>query len=256
MLAATRRERIVELVSARRSISSDELAEALGVSVETVRRDLRTLDETRQLQRVRGGAIHAEVRTSNKEPSFTDRTILAADAKNAIGESAAQLLVGANTVFVDIGTTAIAVARAMLGSFTGTVITPSMWVAEVLSSGSDIDVFMPGGKVRGGDMSISGSTARAFLRDVNPDVAFLGTGGIDIGAGLTDFELQEVDIKRTVLQNSQRSYALADSSKFMTRAPFKVCDLSELTGIITDPDLPSDTLDSFVAGGVEILTGL
>ncbi|MCV7061014.1 DeoR/GlpR transcriptional regulator [Mycolicibacterium vaccae] len=149
MLAATRRERIVELVSARRSISSDELAEALGVSVETVRRDLRTLDETRQLQRVRGGAIHAEVRTSNKEPSFTDRTILAADAKNAIGESAAQLLLGANTVFVDIGTTAIAVARAMLGSFTGTVITPSMWVAEVLSSGSDIDVFMPGGKVRG-----------------------------------------------------------------------------------------------------------
>lgn len=253
MLAATRREKIVGLVSARRSISSEELAEALGVSVETVRRDLKTLDETRQLQRVRGGAIQAEVRTSNQEPSYTDRTVLAADAKNTIGQLAAQLLPGANTVFVDIGTTAIAVARAMLGSFSGTVITPSMWVAEVLSAAPDIDVFMPGGKVRAGDMSISGSTARAFLRDVNPDVAFLGTGGIDISAGLTDFELQEVDIKRTVIQNSRRSYALADSSKFMTRAPFKVCELSELSGLITDPALPADTLDSFAASGVAIL---
>ena len=168
MLAATRREKIVGLVSARGAISNDELAEALGISVETVRRDLKTLDENRQLQRVRGGAIQAEVRASNKEPSFSDRTVLAANAKNSIGQMAAQLLPGANTVFVDIGTTAIAVARAMLGSFAGTVITPSMWVAEVLSAESDIDVFMPGGKVRGGDMSISGSTVIDAKRTRGP----------------------------------------------------------------------------------------
>lgn len=252
MLAAIRRERIVDLVSAHHSISSDELAEQLEVSVETVRRDLTALHEIGQLTRVRGGAIHSEVRASS-EPSFRDRTKIAIGEKNAIAEIAAQLAEGLSTIFIDIGTTSTAVARALVDSFAGTVITPSMRVAEVLGASENIDIFIPGGKIRAGDMSVSGSTACEFLESVNPDIAFLGTGGIDLDAGFTDFELQEIDIKRTVLRNSRRSFALADSSKFSVRAPFKVCDLADLAGIITDPELPSVEQERYISNGVEVL---
>lgn len=254
MLAATRRAKIIELVTTHRSVSNDALVEALGVSVETVRRDLDHLHREGALTRVRGGAIRK--RTSvPAEPSFPTRRGLATAEKSAIARAAIDLLADARTVFLDIGTTATALAGALAREFRGTVVTPSMRVAEILSESAAIEVLVPGGRVRAGDMSISGPPARSFLAEINPDIAFLGTGGVDLEAGVTDFELSEVDIKRVVMANSARSYALADSSKLAVRAPYHVCALTEVDAIITDSHVSESDLQAFRSSDVDLVLG-
>ncbi|MPV49703.1 DeoR family transcriptional regulator [Pseudactinotalea sp. HY160] len=254
MLAATRRARIVDLVRSHRSISNDALASELDVSVETVRRDLDHLHRQGALQRVRGGAVRRRTAVST-EPSFPARQDLAAAEKNVIAHAAAALVAESRTVFLDIGTTAAAVATVLAPEFRGTVVTPSMRVAEILSESAAIEVLVPGGRVRGGDMSISGPTARAFLADINPDVTLLGTGGVDLEAGITDFELAEVDIKRVVMANSAHTYALADSSKVAVRAPYRVCDLSEVDAVVTDPGISESDRDAFDSHGIDVIVG-
>lgn len=236
MLAAERRARIVDLVRARSTMTNEDLVAELGVSIETVRRDLERLHQDGAVRRVRGGAVRMHT-SLPVEPSFPARSDIAAGEKLAIGEHARSLLDGDQLVFIDIGTTAVAVARALVGFFQGTVVTPSMRVAEILSESAGVEVLVPGGRVRAGDMSISGPSARAFLQDINPDVAFIGTGGVDFQAGVTDFELVEVDVKHVVIEHSDRSYALADSSKFAVRAPYRVCDLGDVTAVLTDPEV-------------------
>lgn len=254
MLAATRHATIARLVGDKRSMTNDELAAELGVSIETIRRDLDLLDKNGSVRRVRGGAVHKRTSVAS-EPSFPDRQDIAAEQKREIARQALELLDGARTVFVDIGTTAAAIASIIVDTFEGSVVTPSMHVAGILSTSRAIDVLVPGGRVRPGDMSISGPTARAFLADINPDVAFIGTGGVDLQAGITDFELAETDIKRVVIENSDRSYAVADSNKIGVRAPYHVCSLDAVTAIVSDSAVADADREAFAECGSTIRTG-
>lgn len=233
---------------------TEHAAQVLGVSVETIRRDLEHLDHAGELVRVHGGAIPVGMAPA-AEPPFEDRSVLAADAKRAIGRAAAALAADARTLFLDLGTTALQVAATLSASAPLTVITPSMRVAEVLTTKASITVVMPGGVVRGGELCISGTQAVEFMRDVSPDVALLGSGGVSTGRGLTDFELNEVPLKRVTLKNSSRAYALADSSKIESVAPYRVCDLAELTGIITDAGVATADRESLESAGVDIIVG-
>ena len=254
MLAAARRARIVDLVRHEEAVQTEQLAQTLDVSVETVRRDLEHLERAGSLQRVRGGAVRTPTSLA-VEPPFDARTSLAADQKAAIGKAGARLMQSARTVFLDIGTTAAAVARAIDPHFSGTIVTPSMRIAELLVGHRDLTVLVPGGRLRSGDLSISGPTARQFLSDIYPDVAFIGTGAVDVDAGLTDFEIDEVEIKRVVIANSDRCYALADSTKVGARAPYRVCDLADVDAVVCDDAVPDAERDRFAASGVELIVG-
>ncbi|PFG44940.1 DeoR family transcriptional regulator [Georgenia soli] len=244
MLAASRRSRILEIVRDQESVQTEELVDVLGVSVETVRRDLEHLERAGSLLRVRGGALKTPA-TPGTEPPFDARVTLASKEKEQVAKAAARLMESTRTVFIDIGTTAAAVARSIGPEFTGTVVTPSVRIAEMLAGISGATVLLPGGQLRPGDLAISGPTARQFLADIYPDVAFIGTGGVDVDAGLTDFELVEVEIKRVMIANSRRSYALADSSKLGSRAPYRVCDLTELDGVISDRQVSQRLRNAF-----------
>lgn len=251
VLAATRRSRIVELLRNQRSVQNDHLVAELGVSVETVRRDLEQLDKAGVLVRVRGGAV-GKRNSMPVEPPFPARQNLGAEEKQAMGRLAVSLVDDCRTLFVDIGTSAEAVANVLVSTFRGTVVTPSMRVAGILAESRDIEVLVPGGRVRSGDMSIAGPTARSFLEAINPDVAFIGTGGVDVDAGITDFELVEVDIKRVVIDNSDRVFALAHSHKIGIRAPYRVCDLSAVDAIISDTGMPADAREAFAVRDVVV----
>lgn len=253
MLAASRRARIIELVRDERSIQTDELSRLLGVSVETVRRDLEQLERAGSLTRVRGGAV-ASPSTAGYEPPFGARVNLSSRQKEHIGAIASRLVEGAHTVFIDLGTTAAALAHALPSGFSGTVITPSVRIAELLVDRQHVSVLVPGGQLRSGDLSMSGPAARAFLADVYPDVAFIGTGGVDLHAGVTDFELAEVELKRVVVDNARRSFALADSTKLGTRAPYRVCDLERFDGVVTDDDVTASTRERYTDHGITLLT--
>lgn len=201
-------------VSSGQVISTDDLVQRLGVSAETVRRDLALLEERGVIRRVHGGAAAVDQRRA-MEPSYTERSVIRHQAKAQLAKVAVGLLENGQTVVLDIGTTAVAVAQAIPPrGFTGTVITPSLPVAVELADRPGIEVLLAGGRVRAGDLACSNAHTKAFFADVYPDIALLGSGGgVDARAGLTDFHLDEIDVRRTIIANSARNYILADSSK-------------------------------------------
>lgn len=253
MLPIKRHEAIVEAVSTGQAVSTEELVRLLSVSAETVRRDLALLEERGALRRVHGGAAVVADRRG-VEPSFTERSAIGQEAKAQVARAAAGLLHNGQTVILDIGTTAVAVARAIPRDFSGTVITPSLPVAIELADRGGVEVLLAGGRVRPGDLACSNAHTKTFFAGIYADVAFLGSGGVDAHAGLTDFHFDEVDVRRTIIANSAHSYILADSSKLAQVAPYRVCGLGEVDGLITDQEPPPSVAAAFEETGGVVLS--
>lgn len=255
MLPIERHRRIAAAVRRAGTISTEQLAADLDVSTETVRRDLTHLETRGLLSRVRGGAAApaALAGTGGEEPSFQQRATSGHQAKAAIGRAAVALLRDGMTVAVDIGTTAVELARALPMTFRGVVATPSLLVAAELATRPAVQVLVPGGRVRPGDLACSGAPAVAFFTDLHPDVAFLGSGGVDAGAGLTDFHFDEVATKRAMLAGSVRSYVLADAGKQGRIAPHRVCGFDELSGLITDEPADPELADAVERAGGTVI---
>ncbi|MEV7867682.1 DeoR/GlpR family DNA-binding transcription regulator [Streptomyces sp. NPDC088124] len=253
MLPAERHRRICEALRAQRIVSTEDFSRMLDVSQETVRRDLVTLERRGLLVRVHGGATNTAGGFGEEAP-FDERSGMERQAKVAIGAAAAALVRPGQTVVIDIGTTAVEVARALPADHRGTVATCSLLVAAELAGRPHVEVLVSGGRLRGGDLACSNAQALAFFADLRADVAFLGSGGVDASAGLTDFHLDEVATRRLMLANTVRSYILADSSKFGRVAPHRVCGLEDVDGLITDAR-PSSTLESGMerSGGVVVV---
>mgnify|MGYP001766202609 FL=1 len=215
-----------------------ELCEELHVSVETIRRDLAALERDGLLERVRGGAASVGQRLS-EEPSFLDRSNLGESAKSRIGLAAARMIPDGSTVFLDVGTTSLHVARALPPGFRGIVATNSLPAATELASRPQVEVLVSGGEVRPGDMAMAGQHAQRLFEELRADVAFLGSGGVGAVSGLTDFHLAEVLVRRVMMRNSAQSWVLADSSKFNVIAPYHVADWTGLSGLVTDAEPPA-----------------
>lgn len=250
MLPSQRRQAILESVRASEVASAESLARRFKVSVETIRRDLRALQSDGLLERVYGGAARPSGRSS--EGSFTARSLRNADSKRAIALLAASLVKPDDTVIIDVGTTALEVARALPGSFRGRVITGSVPVAMALVQRTGVDLMLCGGQVRAGDGACSGAHAEAFFAEFYADKAFLGSGGVHPDAGLTDYYPPEVVIRRTIIAHTASSYVLADSTKLGTIAVHRVCALDDITAVITD-DHDADAVTTLTTAGVTVL---
>ena len=251
VLPVERHRAITEAVTSAGVVSTETLVALVGASAETVRRDMAVLEERGVIRRVHGGAATAAVLRVGEEPSFTVRSTADRDAKTTLARVAVELLRNGQTVVIDIGTTAVEVARAIPQDFRGTIATPSLLVATELADRPGIELLVCGGRVRGGDLACSNAHAKAFFTDLYADIAFLGSGGVAADVGLTDFHLDEVDVKTTIIANSARSYVLADSSKLGRVSPHRVCGLTALDGLITDSTVPEDLSHAIAdAGGI------
>jgi len=237
MLAAKRHDLIGEALRTAGVVSTEDLAHELGVSLETVRRDLVALESRGALRRVHGGAA-LDASFGSEEASFADRVASGTELKRAIGRRAAELVSSGQTIVLDVGTTALEVARALPPNFRGTVATCSLLVASELASRREVEILVSGGRLRRGDLSLSNAQTVLFFADLRADLAFLGSGGVDATAGLTDFHLDEVATRRTIIANTARSFVLADSSKLGRVAPHRVCGLADIDGLITDGAVP------------------
>jgi DeoR family glycerol-3-phosphate regulon repressor len=246
MLPVERHKAIVNAVNAAGVVSTEGLVQLLGVSAETVRRDLALLEERGTVRRVHGGAASVVAR-GGEEPSFTERAQLEHEAKAELAQAAVSLMQSGQT-------TAVEVARAIPHSFRGTVATPSLLVAAELAERPGIDLLVSGGRVRRGDLACANAHAKSFFADLYADVAFISSGGVDAEVGLTDFHLDEVDVRKTILANSAHSYVLADSSKIGRVAPYRVCTLDAVAGLITDFPVSQDIAQAFKETGGVILT--
>ena len=234
MLPSQRRQAILAEIRAEDAASADDLARQFGVSVETIRRDLRTLHQKGLLERVYGGATRPAGRSS--EGSFTARSARHTKRKRAIAALAASLVEPGETIIIDVGTTALEVARALPASFRGRVLTNSVPAAMELSARDDLDLLLCGGSVRSGDGACSGAHAEVFFGEFYADKAFVGSGGVHPEAGLTDYYPPEVVVRRTIIAHTASTYVLADSSKLGAIAVHRVCPLDAVTAVRPEAD--------------------
>ena len=250
MLPSQRRQAILAAVRAEDAAAADDLARQFDVSVETIRRDLRALHSEGLLERVYGGATRPSGRSD--EGSFTARSSRNVDLKRAIAALAASLVEPDDTIVIDVGTTALEVARMLPAAFRGRVLTNSVAAAMALGDRPGIDLLLCGGQVRAGDGACSGAHAEAFFDEFYADKAFLGSGGVHAAAGLTDYYPPEVVVRRTIIAHTASSYVLADSSKLGTIAVHRVCALDSITAVVTDDRNPGAASD-LQAAGVSLL---
>ena len=249
MLPTQRRQAILAELRQAKAVSAEELARRFGVSLETIRRDLRGLRDRGLLERVYGGAL--SVRTA--EGDFATRSILHATRKQAIAQLAASLVEPGDTIVIDIGTTALEVARALPETFRGRVLTNSVPAVMALAEREEIELLLSGGQVRHGDAACFGAQAEAFFADFYTDKAFLGSGGVHAQAGLTDYHPPEVATRRTIIAHAAASYVLADSSKLGTIAVHRVCPLSRVTAVLTDSEASAEAVQALTAAGCTVI---
>jgi len=250
VMPAQRRIEIAEIFSDQPAVRIDDLAERFGVSRETIRRDLISLESRGLVQRVHGGGVRPEV--DSREPSFQERMALHSVEKKAMAKLAAQLIGDAGTIFLDVGTSVARIADYIPPSFTGQVITNSILAASRLGQREDIDVMVCGGRMRHGDLALSGPHAAEFLNDVFVEVAFLGSGGVHPSHGLTDFYPDEVATRRIVISNARSVFVMVDSSKIGRVATQRVCPLDQVTGVITNAGADAGLLRDLRTTGIEV----
>jgi DeoR/GlpR family transcriptional regulator of sugar metabolism len=215
----------------------------------TVRRDLESLERSGGLRRVHGGA--ASVFLSAEETPYDIRALESHEAKAAIGAAAAGLLAEGETVVLDGGTTAMEVARA-LRRRRMTVMPLALRPIFELHECPGINLLLPGGEVRPGELSLIGGLTESGFSQLRFDTCVMSPCGIDTKAGITTHLLAETAVKRAAAKASQRVIVVADSSKLGRVAFGHVCDLDDIDIVLTDSGADQQGVDELRAAGVDL----
>ena len=249
-LAAERHQRIRDLLREQRVARVDELSEALKVSPATIRRDLEELERHAVLHRVHGGAVAID--GAAEEPLFDDKTSIAAQEKDAIAEAALQLVRPRDTIYLDGGSTVLALAR-RLQSFTQlTVVTNSLRVAHAFS-GAGPRMILVGGECRRLSQTLVGPLSRPVLAATNFDVAFIGTVGVSFADGLTTTDPAEAFTKELAISRAKRVALLTDAAKFAKASLVRFATAADLDDLITDRSAPDSELDLFRSADTNVI---
>ena len=251
MYAQERQQSILSTARARGRVEVGTLAEELGVTVETVRRDLTALERLGVLRRVHGGALPVE--RLSLEPTLEHRQTQHADAKRRIGARAVMELSDGDSVLLDAGTTTLAIAEALPPELRLTVVTNSVEIAARLANRERTELMVLGGRLRRRTGAAVGQWLDAALADVAVDVAFLGTNGFTVAHGLTTPDQAEAAAKRAMGAAARRIVCVTDSSKAGQVHLHRFAATQDLATFITDTDLDDDTAQDFEDQGVEVV---
>jgi len=225
-----------------------DLAQQLHVSEDTIRRDLRDLAAAGLCTRVYGGALPPAPAAA----PLAERRMQAPQRKARLAQAAATLISAGQVLFIDAGSTNLAIAAA-LPQLPLTVVTNAAAVALALLQRPEIELIMVGGRV---DARSGANLGAAALRDaerMRPDIFFLGACGVDAEAGLSCFNYEEAEFKRSLAAASKSVLVAATREKFGTAAPFAVLPAAHLTHLVLEHDADSRQAAQFGRQGVQLL---
>lgn len=234
---------LLSVVQAQGSATVEQLADTLGVTLQTVRRDVQRLAEAGQLTRFHGG-VRAPGSTI-ENIGHRQRETLHAQGKARIARCVAAAIPHHCSLMLNIGTTTEAIARALCQHTGLRVITNNLNVASILSTNPQCEVIVVGGVVRGRDQGIVGEAAADFIRQFKVDIAVIGISGIEADGTLRDYDYREVKVAQTILQQAREVWLAADSSKFNRPAMVEVAKLSQIHRLFTDAP-PSEPYPSLL----------
>ena len=246
-----RRAALEQRILANGEIEFAAMAEEFAVSEMTIRRDVDVLERKGVARRIIGGAI--AFRGKSDEPPFASRAADASASKEHIASAVVDLLQQHETVLLDSGSSALAVAWSIRGRGLGlTVVTPSIAVAVALADEPDTTVLLAGGRVRPGELSLIGAETEASFALYNCDTYVMGIAGI-AALGVTDYHREESSVKRAALRAADRIVVVADSSKLGRIRLMNIAPLSALSVLVTDGAGDDPTVLAAREAGVEVV---
>lgn len=251
MIARARRQRVFEAIEEGGVVSVRDLAQRFAVSGITITRDLQELEQQGLVHRVHGGAI--SVRGASYESPFTARESLLFAEKQRIAHRAVELVRDGDSLILDVGTTTLAIARALKGKRNLTVLVSNLRAALELASQPAIQVIVVGGKLRVGELSMVGHLAEQTLRGFQVDKAFIGVGGITIEQGLTEFNVDEAGTKQAMLESARQRIVVADHTKFGKVMLAVVAPATAAHIIVTGGDVDAAIVARLQDAGVEVV---
>jgi DeoR family transcriptional regulator, glycerol-3-phosphate regulon repressor len=226
-----RQNTILEIARQSGRVMVDELAQRFEVTPQTIRKDLNELCDQRMLTRVHGGAI---LSSGVENVGYDARRMIASAEKEAIAHAAAAHIPDHASLFINIGTTTEAVARALLQHSGLMVITNNLNVASLMRAYPQIEVVIAGGVVRPSDGGVVGEAAVDFIRQFKVDIAVIGASAIDQDGALLDYDYREVRVAQAIISNARKVVLVCDSSKFERSAPVRIGHISQVTTFVTD----------------------
>ncbi|MBT3360745.1 MAG: DeoR/GlpR transcriptional regulator [Rhodospirillales bacterium] len=229
MLAEQRRSVILDTLSEKGAVSIADLYRKLGVSRETIRRDITRLDKEGRLRKTHGGAM-----STDNEPAFEERKSVNVEAKRSIGRVAAALVPDGASVIIDSGTTIQGLVEALADKRRLHVITNDFQAAAKLSGRNDNRVLILGGELIAGEGAIMGRDATAMLGNYFADFSFVGAGAISSHPWLMDFSREAAEIRGQMLALARCPVVLADHTKFDRLAPVRVANFEKVRHIVVD----------------------
>ncbi len=250
MLAASRKDLLLARLRSDGRIVAKELAVELGLSEDSIRRDLRELDAAGLVTRVYGGALPA----SPAVVDYAARKGVATDSKQRVGRYAASLIEPGSTVIIDGGTTALATVRALSPTLACTIITHSPTIAAALLDHA-ADVIILGGRLFKHSAVASGAAAVEAAQSISADRFLLGVTGIHETAELTTGDADEAAMKRALAARAGETFVLGSAEKIGTVSRYRVLPLGEIAGVIVDgaDEASAPTLDALAERDVRLM---
>ncbi len=249
MIPVERQRAILTALGDRGSVSIADLVDQLGVSHMTVRRDIAALEEAGRVASVSGG-VTLPSRLTLDQPHAT-KTQLRPGEKQAIAQAAAEMVKPNGLIFLDAGTTTLAIADQLAGRSDLTFLTNDLAVATTLAERSPARLYLASGQVDQANLSCEGEITAATIRQFNIDVAFLSTPAFDLRGTSVPSEAKKV-VKRAVVECANQTVLVADSSKYGRVMELRGVGLTELDAVICDDGLPQAARDSIAEQGVPL----
>jgi len=231
-----RQIKLLDAVRTRGSITVEQLADMLGVTLQTVRRDVQRLADAGLLTRFHGGVRMPSSTTENL--AYQQRETLHAAGKARIAHLVAARVPNDCALILNIGTTTEAIAKALLRHTGLRVITNNLNVASILSGNPACEVIVAGGSVRSRDRAIVGEATVDFIRQFKVDIAVIGISGIEADGSLRDYDLREVKVAQAIIAQAREVWLAADASKFNRPAMVQLAQLSQIDCLFTDAEPP------------------
>jgi DeoR/GlpR family transcriptional regulator of sugar metabolism len=248
MLQQERHNRILDLLSQQGRVYATELSHTFSVSEDTIRRDLKQLDEDKLLRRVHGGALPLQ----QEFEAYRERQDEIDPLKKRIALAAIQFIKPNQTILIDSGTTCLQLAMNLPTHFNFTVVTPSPLVASKLMYHDNIELILLGGKVLKSAVMALGATTNAMLRKIHFDSCFLGVCALHPNKGLSINQLDEAETLTTMIDQSEQVIVLGSSLKLGKMGTYKICDSNKLNWLVTDSQSEEKILQLLRNKGVQI----
>ena len=244
MIAQERYKYILDSLLSQRTVRAAKLASSLGVSTETIRRDLEYLEKENQLIRIHGGASILQYET--KQVPYDFRRSENLDEKSDLSKAALQYVSEGASIVLDHSTTCSVFASELKKHFTNlTIVTNSLEILNILSDIPTYNIIFLGGSFDAFERGCFGEQAKQTIRQLNIDVAFVSFGGISLNEGCTETFFAGAELLKEFILAAQQKIALRDSTKFDHVTLVKVCNISDIDVIVTDSSIKPSILNKY-----------